>query len=96
MNIAELEKGDTFRVVSVTASGEIGKRLADMGFTRGVEGSVVRSALLGDPVQIRLMGYNVSIRLSEASSVEVEVVSCGKNRHRHGKKGGFWCRWNKE
>ncbi len=89
MNISDLERGQKFRVKKVHIAGEIGKRLADMGFTQGVEGVVVRSALFGDPIQVRLMHYNISIRRSEARGVEVESLGFGDghghhHRHRHG------------
>jgi Fe2+ transport system protein FeoA len=72
MTIADLANKEQFEVLGVTLSKEVGKRLADMGFTRGTKGMVVRSALLGDPLQIKLMGYDVSIRRSEAAGVEVQ------------------------
>lgn len=91
MTIADLKHGQKFKVKKVSVSGEIGKRLADMGFTRGVEGRVIRSALFGDPIQICLMGYNVSIRRSEASGVEVELLSHGgRHGHGHGRGHGWW------
>ena len=74
MTILDLKNGDHFLIQGVTLSREIGKRLADMGFARGVGGQVVRSALLGDPLQIHLLDYNVSIRKAEARGVEVELV----------------------
>ncbi len=73
MTIIDLKNSDSFRIQGVTLGREIGKRLADMGFTKGARGTVVRSALLGDPLQIRILGYNVSIRKSEAAGVEVEL-----------------------
>lgn len=90
MTIADLQRGQRFRVLKVMLSGEIGKRLADMGFTQGVEGRVVRSALFGDPIQICLMGYNISIRRSEAAGIEIEPLECGGCGHRH--RRGWWRR----
>lgn len=71
MNIADLKNGETFTVCQVMIRGEVGKRLADMGFTRGVAGTVIRSALFGDPLQVNILNYNVSLRKSEARGVEV-------------------------
>jgi ferrous iron transport protein A len=71
MTIADLKNGDRFRIEGVTLGREIGKRLADMGFTAGVTGTVVRCALLGDPLQVRILGYDVSIRRLEAAGVQV-------------------------
>lgn len=72
MTIGDLKTGDAFVVQGVELSRETGKRLADMGFTRGVRGKVIRKALLGDPFQVSILGYQVSIRKSEALGVTVD------------------------
>lgn len=72
MTIGDLKTGDGFVVQGVELSRETGKRLADMGFTKGVEGRVIRKALFGDPFQVSILGYQVTIRKSEASGVTVE------------------------
>lgn len=74
MTIVDLKDNQNFKVKKVTLGKEVGKRLSDMGFTKGVMGMVVRSALLGDPIEINILNYNVSIRKSEASGVEVELI----------------------
>ncbi len=74
MTILDLDKGARFKVKAVRIPKEIGKRLADMGFVRGAEGRVVRSALLGDPLQIKICRYDVSIRRAEAAGVEVDLL----------------------
>ena len=75
MLIADLNNGEHFRIKKITVPGVTGKRLADMGFTKNAEGMVVRSALFGDPIQVMIMGYNISIRRSEAAGVAVELIS---------------------
>jgi Fe2+ transport system protein FeoA len=74
MVLSDLNPGDTFRIRNVTAGGEIGKRLADMGLTRGAEGLLVRCALLGDPILIRIRDYNLSLRRAEAAGVTLDLV----------------------
>ena len=74
MTIRDLKAGDSFIVRGVELTRETGKRLADMGFTRGVEGRVVRKALFGDPFQVSILGYQVTIRKAEAAGVSVELV----------------------
>lgn len=74
MTIGDLKTGQSFVVQGVELSRETGKRLADMGFTRGVEGKVVRKALFGDPFQIAILGYQVSIRKAEANGVTIGPV----------------------
>jgi ferrous iron transport protein A len=71
MVISELPAGELFRVIRVTTGREVGKRLADMGFTEGAEGEVVRTGLLRDPLQVKIRGYDILIRRSEAARIEV-------------------------
>lgn len=74
MTIVDLKPGECFVVRGVELTRETGKRLADMGFTRGAEGRVVRKALFGDPLQVSILGYQVTIRKSEAAGVSIELV----------------------
>ena len=67
VNIDELDVNNKFKILSLCSDGEIGKRLSAMGFTRGTEGVI-------DPIQVKILGYNVSIRKSEAKCVEVEKL----------------------
>jgi len=73
MTIGDLKTGDSFVVHGVELSRETGKRLADMGFTRGVEGKVIRKAMFGDPFQVSILGYQVSIRKAEADGVTIRA-----------------------
>jgi len=59
--------------------GEIGKRLADMGFTDGAEGLLVRGAFLRGPVQIQIRGYDLLIRRSEAHLIDVSERDAATN-----------------
>ena len=74
MTLNEIKPGDRFMLLQVKASGEVGKRLADMEFVKGVNGSVLRIAHVGDPIEVLIMDYHVSIRKSEASEIEVERI----------------------
>jgi len=67
--------GAPARVVRVSGDDEISLRLLEMGLTPGVAVSVVGSALLGDPIELELRGYRLSVRRREAQRVEVE---CGE------------------
>lgn len=73
----QLQDNERFRVKKVILAKEIGKRLVDMGFTTGVEGVVVRSALLKDPMQVKILDYNISLRKKEAAGIEVEKIEGG-------------------
>ncbi len=72
--LREVPAGASFRILSVRLGGEVGRRLSEMGFTAGAEGAVVRRGLLGGPVQVRLRGYDLILRRSEAAGVAVEPV----------------------
>ncbi len=68
-----LDDKDLFDIVKInTQQNELRKRLIEMGFHKGVRGSVLRKAPLGDPIQIRLLGYDVSLRKAEAREIQVE------------------------
>ncbi|QQO10345.1 FeoA family protein [Breznakiella homolactica] len=74
MFLSDAPNGASFRVVKVTLGKEVGKRLADMGFTQGTEGAVVRSGFFRGPLQIRIRGYDILIRRFEAAGIEVEPI----------------------
>jgi ferrous iron transport protein A len=74
MLLSEAPKGASFTVSRVTLGREVGKRLADMGFTAGAEGAVVRVGFFHGPLQIRIRGYDILIRRFEAAGIEVDPV----------------------
>ena len=77
MTVASMQPGQTFRVKRIVLSREVGKRLADMGFTEGASGTVVRKSLFGGRMQVRIRHYDVVLRRSEAAGVEAEPSSGG-------------------
>ena len=64
--------GDTVRVVKLHGEGAVKRRIMDMGITKGVEVYVRKVAPLGDPVEITVRGYELSIRKADADMIEVE------------------------
>jgi ferrous iron transport protein A len=74
MLLSDAPSGASFRVIKVTLGKEVGRRLADMGFTEGTDGAVVREGFLKGPLQIRIRGYDILIRHFEATGIEVEAV----------------------
>lgn len=70
--LREIKVGGTARVVKLHGEGAIKRRIMDMGITKGVEIYVHRVAPLGDPIQITVRGYELSLRLADAEMVEVE------------------------
>ena len=70
-----MRSGQAFRVIQVTAAGEIRQRLIDMGFIRGATGRVLRKALLKDPIELEMLGYKISLRRAEAREIAVEEIT---------------------
>ncbi len=65
--------GKTVRVVKVHGEGAIRRRIMDMGITKGVEVTVRKVAPLGDPMELTVRGYELSLRKADADMVEIEV-----------------------
>ena len=63
--------GDTVKVVRLHGEGAVKRRIMDMGITKGVEVHVRKVAPLGDPVEVTVRGYELSIRKSDADMIEV-------------------------
>ena len=74
MVLSDIPKGVSFKVLKVTQRKELGRRLADMGFTEGTEGTMIRHSFFRGPLQVRIRGYNVLIRRIEAAGIEVEQL----------------------
>lgn len=64
--------GDTVRVVKIAGAGPIKRRIMDMGITKGVELYIRKVAPLGDPIEIAVRGYELSLRKADAELIEVE------------------------
>jgi len=63
--------GSTVKVVKINGEGATKRRIMDMGVTKGVEIFVRKVAPLGDPIEVRVRGYELSIRKSEAEKIEI-------------------------
>ena len=72
-NLREVRIGNTCRVVKLHGEGAVKRRIMDMGITKGVEVYVRKVAPLGDPIELTVRGYELSIRKADAETVEVEV-----------------------
>ena len=64
--------GETVKVVKLTGQGAVKRRIMDMGITKGVEIFIRKVAPLGDPVEVTVRGYELSLRKDDASMIEVE------------------------
>ena len=70
--LKEVKVGETVRVLKINGEGAIKRRIMDMGITKGIEIYVRKVAPLGDPVEITVRGYELSLRKADAEIVEVE------------------------
>ena len=64
--------GDTVKVVKLHGEGAVKRRIMDMGITKGVDVFVRKVAPLGDPVEVTVRGYELSLRKADAEMIEVE------------------------
>ena len=72
MTLKEIGIGQTATVKKLTGEGAVKRRIMDMGITKGVEVYVRKVAPLGDPIEITVRGYELSLRKADASMSEVE------------------------
>lgn len=70
--LRDVAVGQTARVVKLHGEGAVKRRIMDMGLTRGVEVHVRKVAPLGDPIELTVRGYELSIRKVDAEMIEVE------------------------
>lgn len=72
--LADLSPGEHGRVVRIFGSADVRNRLLEMGLTRGTDVTLIRVAPLGDPVELQVRGYRLSVRKSEAAVVIIEAA----------------------
>ena len=70
--LKQAKVGETVKVVKLTGEGPVKRRIMDMGITKGVEIFIRKVAPLGDPVEVTVRGYELSLRKDDASMIEVE------------------------
>lgn len=70
--LRQAKVGDTSRVVKLHGEGAVKRRIMDMGITKGTEVHIRRVAPLGDPVEVTVRGYELSIRKADAEMIEIE------------------------
>ena len=74
MNLRELEIGQTATIKTVGGSGALRQHFLDMGMIPGGEVSLIKYAPLGDPMELMVSGYELTIRLADAENIEIENV----------------------
>lgn len=77
VNLREMKINQSGRIASVKVTGELGRRIRDMGLTKGAEVVIQGRAPLYDPVALRVRGFTLSLRNSEADYIDVEVDGHG-------------------
>lgn len=70
--LKQAKVGEKVKVVKLTGQGAVKRRIMDMGITKGVEIFIRKVAPLGDPVEVTVRGYELSLRKDDASMIEVE------------------------
>ncbi len=71
--LKDVKVGKSAKVVKLHGEGALKRRIMDMGITKGVEITVRKVAPLGDPMELKVRGYELSIRKADAEIIEVEI-----------------------
>ncbi len=72
--LAELRPGQQGKILKIAIAGTARKRIAEMGMLPGAVAEVIRVAPLGDPIDVKLRGYHLSLRKTEAAGVVVDLL----------------------
>ena len=78
MTLKEASIGSTVTVKKITGTGPVKRRIMDMGITKGTELIVRKVAPLGDPIEIRVRGYELTLRLEDAKNITVALDTADK------------------
>lgn len=71
--LSDFSVGESGKIIKVTGEGKLRRRLFDMGVTPGAELTMRKKAPLGDPIEVTLRGYELTLRKTEAACVEAEL-----------------------
>lgn len=72
-SLNNLKQGETGKITSFKGKGEVKKHLMEMGLVRGSDIKVERVAPLGDPIEVKIKGYSLSLRKEDAKKIEIEI-----------------------
>lgn len=73
MTLIDLKPGQSGKVKSIQGTGPVKRRMMDMGITKGVSIQMRKTAPLGDPIEVNLMGYELSLRKADCRLIEIEI-----------------------
>ena len=74
MTLREVQVGQSAKVLKLNGTGPVKRRIMDMGITKGQVIHVIRVAPLGDPMEITVRNYELSVRKADAEMIEVELI----------------------
>ena len=80
MKLSELKQGQTATIVRVGGEGHLRRHFLDMGLIQGTEIEYVKAAPMGDPIEYRIWGYELTLRKEEGACIEVEILSAAKGQ----------------
>ncbi len=72
MTLKDIKPGNAAKIVRINGAGPVKRRIMDMGLTKGTEVTVRKVAPLGDPIELTVRDYELSIRKDEAAAIDVE------------------------
>ena len=72
MTLREVTPGSTVKVTKLTGEGPVKRRIMDMGITKGVDVYVRKVAPLGDPIEVTVRGYELSVRKADAEMIQID------------------------
>nr|WP_319372984.1 FeoA family protein [uncultured Methanobacterium sp.] len=72
-SLNNLKQGETGKITSFKGKGKVRKHLMEMGLVRGSDIKVERVAPLGDPIEVKIKGYSLSLRKEDAKKIEIEI-----------------------
>lgn len=81
MKLSELKIGSSATILSVGGEGALRQHFLDMGVIPGAETTAVKLAPMGDPMEIQIHGYELTLRLEDAAQIEIEPITHRKNKH---------------
>lgn len=88
LTLDKVDIGGTCRITAVGGEGPLRRRLLDMGLTPHTKITVVKAAPLGDPIELSLRDYSLTLRLEEAKKLTVEPLPESEEPEQNGKKSG--------
>ena len=74
MKLSDLKPGDSAQIVAVGGEGALRQHFLDMGMIPGAEVTVMKLAPMGDPMELRIHGYELAVRLADAEKIEIKTV----------------------